>query len=63
MTAVDMLREKAREYDLRVASEQERDELAQANGEMPSPMPMIWATVSVVLYEVAEALEREREAA
>jgi hypothetical protein len=62
-SAIDLLRAKARDYELRAANETERDELAQANGEFPSPMPMLWATAAVVLYEVAEALEHELEAA
>lgn len=58
-TATELLRAKAREYDAKGAHEAELDEhrRAQDGKAAPSAMPLIWATVSVVLYEVAEALE------
>ncbi len=56
-TATDLLRGKAREYELKSANEAEKDELAREQGAVGSAMPTIWATVAVVLYEVAEALE------
>lgn len=62
-TAVDTLRAKARDYEIKSVSARERDGLEQEKGEFPSPEPMLWATVACVLYEVAEALEAERQAA
>lgn len=60
-TATELLRAKAREYDARSAHEAELDEhrREQAGGEfvLGSSMPIVWATVAVVLFEVAEALE------
>ena len=58
-TATDLLRAKAREYDARSAHEAELDEHRRAQtGEVgSSSMPVVWATVAIVLYEVAEALE------
>jgi len=55
--AADLLRAKARDYELRSANETERSELEEEQGAFPSPMPMLWATVAVTLREVAEALE------
>lgn len=61
MTASDILRRRAEDYSLKYAHAAEQDEAQVAAGEFPSPEPMLLATVSLVLREVADALEAQYE--
>jgi len=58
VNASDLLLEKAKEYELQVAHHDERAPVDRASrGSAP-----LFAAIAIVLREVAEALEHEREA-
>ena len=57
MSAPEILRRRAKEFDIKYAHAEEQNDAEVAAGEFPSPEPMLMATVALVLREVADALE------